>query len=141
MLRRLSIVTVLSGTLSFAFCAVPSIASAQEAACSFSTGTTTCESTSVSLTWSETIGFVSGTTNDGSLTALFCQPQYPNATLIYYDARNVKYHVETTTVVTDSYAGKSQRKVSSTSTSTQRVLGVTNGDGGGTGIVSCNFRL
>jgi hypothetical protein len=96
-------------------------ATGAETACSYADGRTTCVSTSSSRAW-EYVDYESGSTNDGALTALWCQQQAPDDVLNQYETFATYFLVRTTRTTTTVRRGYRGPILSSSTDTTRRVL-------------------
>jgi hypothetical protein len=117
--RLLAAIVVSSPVL--ALTAAASQASAVEADCSYAGGRTTCVSTSSSWTW-QFVDYESGSTNDGALTALWCQQQAPAAVVNQYETFKTNFLVRTLRTTTTVRRGHHGPTLSVSTATTRRVV-------------------
>jgi hypothetical protein len=102
----------------------PAPASAAQAAapdCSYSSGRTTCVSTSSTRNW-EFVDYESGSTDDGTLTATWCQQQSPDAVLNQYETFQTYFLVRSTRTTTTVRRGYYGPVLSVTTADSRRIL-------------------
>lgn len=122
MKRLLAAILITTPALGTAVAAAP--ASAARAAapdCSHSAGRTTCVSTSSTRHW-QFVDYESGSTNDGTLTATWCQQQSPDAVLNQYETFETYFLVRSTRTTTTVRRGYYGPVLSVTRADSRRIL-------------------
>jgi len=118
--RLLSAVVLGSPVIAVVLAGSPAVG-AQAPACSYSQGRTTCVATSSTQAW-RYVDYESGSSNDGALTALWCQQQSPEEVLNQYETFKTYFLVRSTRTTTTVRRGYYGRTLSVTTADSRRIV-------------------